>query len=92
VVRNDSLNLRPSDTIVAIITSSPRRFTDSGTQVRIDPSSDEGKTSGLRAISIVQCENLATIDSTLIQATIGHLPTGLMREVDQRLKMALGND
>ena len=33
VVQNDFLNERLADTIVAIITSSPRRFTGSGTQL-----------------------------------------------------------
>ncbi len=90
VVQSDFLNQRLTDTIVAIITSSPRRFSASGTQVQVDPSSQTGKFSGLRAVSVVQCENLATIDSSLIHTTIGRLTDDQMLEVEQCLKVTLG--
>ena len=47
VVRCDFLNQRLSDTIVEIVTSSPRRFSESGTQLRVHPTSEAGKSSGL---------------------------------------------
>jgi mRNA interferase MazF len=90
VVQSDFLNQRLTDTIVAVITSSPRRFSGSGTQLRIDPSSEAGKSSGLRAVSVVQCENLVTIDTSLIHATIGRLSDNLVTEVGQCLKVTLG--
>ena len=90
VVQSDFLNQRLSDTIVAIITSSPRRFSGSGTQLQIDPVSEAGRSSGLRAVSVVQCENLVTIDASLIRATIGRLSGGPMLEVERCLKVTLG--
>ncbi len=90
VVQSDFLNERLADTIVAIITSSPRRFSGSGTQIQIDPSSAAGKSSGLRAVSVVQCENLVTVDKSLIHAKIGHLSESLMRDADTCLKFTLG--
>ncbi len=90
VAQGDFLNQRLSDTIVAIITSSPRRFSGSATQLQIDPLSETGKSSGLRAASVVQCENPVTIDTSLIHARIGHLSDSLMLEVDQCLKVTLG--
>jgi mRNA-degrading endonuclease toxin of MazEF toxin-antitoxin module len=90
VVQSDFSNERLTDTIVAIITSSPRRFTDSGTQLRIDPASEAGKSSGLRALSVAQCENLVTVDKSFIQAQIGHLSESLMRDADKCLKVTLG--
>lgn len=90
VVRCDFLNQRLSDTIVEIVTSSPRRFSESGTQLRVHPTSEAGKSSGLRTVSVVQCENLVTIDASLIHSTIGQLPDALMMEIDKCLKMTLG--
>ena len=90
VVQSDFLNERLADTIVAIVTSSARRFIASGAQLQIDPASAEGKSSGLRAVSAVQCGNLVTVDKSLIHAKIGHLSECLMREVDRCLKFALG--
>jgi mRNA interferase MazF len=90
VLQSDFLNQRLSDTIIAIITSSPRRFSEPRTQVRVDPASESGKTSGLRAISIVQCENLVTIDKSFVHTTIGHLSESLMLEVEQCLRVTLG--
>jgi mRNA interferase MazF len=90
VVQSDFLNQRLADTIVAIITSSPRRFTGSGTQLQIDPASAAGKSSGLRAVSVVQCENLVTVEKSLIQAKIGHLSESLLLDVEKCLKLTLG--
>jgi mRNA-degrading endonuclease toxin of MazEF toxin-antitoxin module len=90
VVQSDFLNERLPDTIVAIITSSPRRFTGSGTQLQIDPASAAGKSSGLRALSVVQCENLVTVDTSLIHAKIGRLSESLMLDADKCLKFTLG--
>ena len=90
VVQSDFLNERLSDTIVAIITSSPRRFSGSGTQLRIDPGAEAGKSSGLRAVSVVQCENLVTIDSSLIHAKIGQLSDAAILEIERCLKVTLG--
>jgi mRNA interferase MazF len=90
VVQSDFLNRRLNDTIIAIITSSRRRFSGSGTQLQVDPASEAGKSSGLRAVSVVQCENLVTVDASLIHATIGHLSGSLMLEIEQCLKVTLG--
>ncbi len=90
VVQSDFLNERLTDTIVAIISGSPRRFTGSRTQLQIDPASAAGESSGLRAMSVVQCENLVTVDQSLIHAKIGHLSDSLMLDVDKCLKVTLG--
>jgi mRNA-degrading endonuclease toxin of MazEF toxin-antitoxin module len=43
VVQNDLLNEKLDDTIVAIITSSQRRFGGDATQVRDDPDNESGR-------------------------------------------------
>jgi mRNA-degrading endonuclease toxin of MazEF toxin-antitoxin module len=83
IVQSDFLNERLADTIIAIISSSSRRFTGSASQLRIDPTSAAGKSSGLRSLSALQCENLVAVDNSLIHANIGRLSESLMREVDK---------
>jgi mRNA interferase MazF len=90
VVQADEFNRRLSDTILALITSSRARFIGSPSQLPIDISTAEGQASGLRLTSVVQCENLVTIDKALIVHTIGHLPAGLMQQIDGCLRAALG--
>ena len=90
IVQDDDLNQRLSDTIVALITSSRRRFTGAASQLPIDLSTPEGRQSGLRAASVIQCENLVTIDKSFVLSTIGRLTGNLMSGIDGCLKAALG--
>jgi mRNA interferase MazF len=90
VVQDDEWNNRLDDTILALITSSRHRLVGAATQLSIDISNLEGRRSGLRMPSIVQCENLLTVDKGFVVHTIGRLSDGLMRQVDQCLKAALG--
>jgi mRNA interferase MazF len=90
VVQADEFNARLSDTIVALVTSSRTRFTGDLSQLQIDVSTLEGRQTGLRLSSIVQCENLATIDKSFALRTIGRLSDALMTQLDLCLKAALG--
>jgi mRNA interferase MazF len=89
IVQADELNRRLDDTILALITSSRSRFTGSDTQLPIDVSTLDGRESGLRLSSVVQCENLVTIDKSFAIQVIGHLSDALMQQIDQCLKAAL---
>jgi mRNA interferase MazF len=89
IVQADELNQRLDDTILALITSSRSRFTGSATQLPIDISTPDGRESGLRLASVVQCENLATVDKSFAIHVIGHLSDALMRQIDHCLKAAL---
>ncbi len=88
VVQSDSLNSRIADTIVVAITRSTHRA--SATQLFIDLATPDGGKSGLRMNSMVQCENVLTIDQRFIVARIGALTAALMGQVDTCLKTALG--
>jgi len=90
VVQNDEWNQRLDDTIIALITSSRHRRVGAATQLPIDTSTLEGRQSGLRLPSVVQCENLLTIDKTFVIHAIGRLSDSLMEQIDQCLKAALG--
>jgi mRNA interferase MazF len=90
VVQSDAWNQRLDDTILALITSSRQRRTGANTQLSVDITTVEGKQSGLRIDSIVQCENLITYDRGLILRILGSLPATTMSQVDDCMKAALG--
>jgi mRNA interferase MazF len=87
IVQTDALNGRIADTIVISITRSAHRA--STTQLPIDIATPDGKASGLRQNSMVQCENLLTIDQRFILSVIGHLAPPLMQQIDGCLKAVL---
>lgn len=90
VVQSDVWNQRIDDTILALITSSRQRRVGANTQLQVDITTVEGKQSGLRIDSIIQCENLITYDRGLILRVLGTLPATTMSLVDDCLKAALG--
>ena len=89
VVQNDLDNRRLANTIVVMITSRVSRANEPS-QLMIDISTPEGKQTGLRQNSVINCVNLFTIDQTRILHVIGSLPTALILKVDDCLKTALG--
>ena len=89
VVQADAFNQTLDDTILALITSSARRRVGSSTQLDIDISTPDGKQTGLIINSLVQCENLVTIDRQLIYRVRGQYSPALMQQVDVCLKAAL---
>ena len=90
VVQADMWNQQLDDTILALITSSRRRRVGATTQLLIDMTTAEGRQTGLRSNSVVQCENLLTYDQDLILRVIGHLSATAMQQIDACLKAALG--
>jgi mRNA interferase MazF len=89
VVQDDGLNRQLDDTILAMITSSRRRMIGAATQLLIERSHPDFTASGLRLDSVIQCENLVTIDQALILRVIGSLSAATMQEIDICLKIAL---
>jgi mRNA interferase MazF len=88
VVQNDRDNLRLANTIVAQTTGTTRRALEP-TQSHIVLNSPEGKASGLKFDSVVNCLNLLTLDQQKVLRTLGSLPTIFMQQVDACLKKAL---
>jgi mRNA interferase MazF len=89
VVQSDHNNARISNTVVVSITRNISRVREA-TQLLVDITTPPGRQSGLLANSAVTCENLFTVDQKFIQRTVGSLPPITMRQVDDRLKAALG--
>jgi mRNA interferase MazF len=89
VVQGDRDNARLTSTIVAMITRTIHRVSQVDTQLLIDITTQEGKGTGLRATSAVNCSNLFTVSEQLLRKKIGELPPALMQQVNQCLKAAL---
>lgn len=89
VVQADALNLKLDDTILALITSSRRRMVGTATQLLVDISTAEGRQTGLRMESVVQCENLVTCDQRLLKKKLGDFVPILMASIDGCLRAAL---
>jgi mRNA-degrading endonuclease toxin of MazEF toxin-antitoxin module len=89
VVQSNINNNRLDDVIVALITRTTHRATVEPTQLLIDLTTSEGKSSGLLHDSAVKCEHLITIHRNLIRRVIGSLAPYLMQQINACLKAAL---
>jgi mRNA interferase MazF len=90
VVQCDRNNQRLANTIIAMISTNTSLAAQEPTQFIVDPGTPTGQPSGLVSPSVVKCENLFTIEQSLIERTIGKLPKGSMAEVGLCLKASLG--
>jgi mRNA interferase MazF len=89
VVQADRWNRALDDTLLAMISSSLRRQVNADTQRLIRVPSAESAGSGLRMDSLIQCENLVTLDQGLVLTELGRLDPSVMADVDKCLKAAL---
>src|SRR4051794_31088000 len=89
VVQADAYNQTLDDTILAMITSSARRRVGAATQLEVAISTPDGQQTGLIMNSVVQCENLVTVDRQLILRIRGQFSAALMLQIDNCLKAAL---
>ena len=89
VVQADVYNVALDDTILALITGSARRRLGAATQLEIDIASPHGMQTGLAINSVVQCENLVTVDRQFIQRIRGRLSAAMMQKINGCLKAAL---
>jgi mRNA interferase MazF len=89
VVQADAYNSALDDPILALITGSARRRVGAATQLEIDIATPDGIQTGLVINSVVQCENLVTVDRNFILRIRGRLSAALMHKVNECLKAAL---
>jgi mRNA interferase MazF len=88
VVQNDLDNAKLTNTIVVQIPSNLARAADKS-HFLIDIGSTDGQKSGLLHDSVVSCNNIATIEQSLIDRAIGTLTPPLLTQLDACLKNAL---
>jgi mRNA interferase MazF len=89
VVQCDENNEKLDDMILALITSNTDRVIYTDTQYLIQKDSDVWRQSGLLHESAVRCEHLMTLHRGMIQRVMGTLSRKAMRDVNDRLKVAL---
>ena len=83
VVQNDVGNKFSPCTIVAIITSRT-------TKAKLPTQCWISKSCGLSVESMVECEQLRTIDKSRLKSCIGQVQEGEQKLIDQALKISLG--
>ena len=89
IVQNDVNNRRMTNVIVAAITTTKHR-SGQQTQLLVEFASPVGQQSGLAHDSVVTCENLATLDKSLVRRKLGTLTDEAMKQIDFCLKVSLG--
>jgi mRNA-degrading endonuclease toxin of MazEF toxin-antitoxin module len=89
VVQCDRDNARLTNTIVAMITRTAHRAAHVETRLLIDTATSEGRASGLKATSAVNCSHLFTVSEQLLRTKIGELPPLVMQQIGLCLKSAL---
>jgi mRNA interferase MazF len=85
VVQDDALNGRISDTVLVLITRTPRAV--GTTEVLIDPAVELN--CGLRYRSAASCNNLLTIDQRLLTHPVGSLSSATVRRIEAAIKASL---
>jgi len=84
IVQADANNQRLSNLIVAAITTTTHR-NDQPTQLLIEVATPVGQVTGLLHDSVATCENLATLEKSLVHRKLGLLPAAEMIKIDQCL-------
>ena len=88
VIQSDSNNQRLTNIILAVITTTTHRSGEA-TQLLIEVATTDGKQSGLLFDSVVTCENLATVNQSLVKRKIGQLSSDMMSHINGCLKASL---
>ncbi|MBR3809178.1 MAG: type II toxin-antitoxin system PemK/MazF family toxin [Clostridia bacterium] len=83
VIQNDTGNKHSTTLIVATITSKSEKKRKMPTHIVIN-------IEGLSKESIIQLEQITTIDKQQILKFVGTIPSSIMEEVDNAIKISLG--
>ncbi len=59
------------------------------TDLALDPSHPDFRTTGLKVASVIKCDKLATVDRRVILGELGFLSPALLQGLDSLLKYAL---
>jgi mRNA interferase MazF len=84
VVQADFLNNLIADTILVQVTGRTRGAV---TEVLLDPAVETA--SGLKQVSSAVCNNLQTLDQSLIRKRMGELSASAMRQIEEKIKTAM---
>lgn len=82
VVQSDAV--KSPDTIIAAISASAQM---SATRVLIDPAKNPA--ANLRVPCVVRCENLSTVENSMVLGALGNVSKKTMKEVEECLRKVL---
>lgn len=85
IVQNDVGN-RYAPTVIACVITSRKTKADLPTHHWIK---DEHNTSGLRCESMVECEQIKTLDKRRLKSLMGFLSEQEMKEIDKKIRISL---
>jgi mRNA-degrading endonuclease toxin of MazEF toxin-antitoxin module len=88
IVQADVYNQMIAKTVIAMVTGNLSRRNDPA-HLFVDPNTAEGASAGLRACSLVSCNNLFTIEQGDVAITLGHLSHLLQQKLNDCMKAAL---
>ena len=88
IIQNDEDNQKLSNTVIVQITGNLGRVGDKS-HLLLELATPEGQQAGILHDSMISCNNLATIEQSLIAKVIGSLPEPTMLKVQACLKAAL---
>jgi len=88
VVQCDRLNHKIDDTLVVMVTTNLKRVHIEPAEFLIDPSTPDGKRSGLTLPSAVKCQNIATVRQGDIVDPLGHLSDSHLASLEVCLNSA----
>jgi mRNA interferase MazF len=88
IVQNDADNRKLANTVIVQVTSNLARVGDKS-HVRIDVGTPSGQQDGLLHDSLISCNNIATIEQSLVDKVIGSLSPDLVEALEKSLKGAL---
>jgi mRNA interferase MazF len=84
VVQADFLNALIADTVLVQVTGKTRR---AATEVLLDPVAEPS--SGLTKTSYAVCNNFLTAAQARVHARLGELSAAAMKEIEEKIKIAL---
>jgi mRNA-degrading endonuclease toxin of MazEF toxin-antitoxin module len=89
VVQADRYNRGRDAVILAAITST-QRHRELPSKVFVARATPEGEAAGLRTDSVVDCQTLVTLPTSVVVAQLGRFPPQVMARIDTALADALG--
>mgnify|MGYP001039829572 CR=1 FL=1 len=80
---------RPGEDVILAFISSVRSPQSLPTDLPLDPSHPDFRSTGLKVPSIIKCDKLATVQQQIILGELGLLSGTILHDLDQRLRHAL---
>jgi mRNA interferase MazF len=85
-----SVTERPGRDVILVFLTTQQKGQPLPTDLVIPASHPDFARTGLKGPATMKCDKLATVDTRLVLGELGELSPGLVHEMDDRLRLALG--